>query len=412
MNAMESTLTSSLALPGTRARTPRSARVVLALLEKLEHGTLELRLPDGSQHRFGEAALADATLDVGDWSMFDSVLERGDVGFAESWIAGDWHSPDLGALLTLLANNRERLAQAVYGQWWGLLTARLRHWLNANTRAGSRRNIMAHYDLGNDFYRQWLDPTMSYSSALYASDAPQPMAAAQLDKYRRILKRLDCRPGQRVLEIGCGWGGFAETAAREAGLEVVGLTLSPAQLEFARERMRIAGLERQVTLELRDYRELANEPFDHIVSIEMFEAVGERWWPTYFATLQRLLAPGGRAVVQSITIRDELFARYRRGTDFVQQHVFPGGMLPSPSAFRRQAARAGLVVRDSFAFGRAYARTLAEWSANFERCWPTIEAQGFDERFRRLWRFYLAYCQAGFNSGCTDVLQFELAHAR
>jgi len=292
--------------------------------------------------------------------MFDSVVERGDVGFAEAWIAGDWHSPDLTALLTLLANNRESLAQAVYGQWWGLLSARLRHWFNANTRAGSRRNIMAHYDLGNDFYRQWLDPTMSYSSALYSSDAPRSMAAAQLAKYRRILSRLDSRPGQRVLEIGCGWGGFAETAAREAGLEVVGLTLSPAQLEFARERMQIAGLERQVTLELRDYRELAGEPFDHIVSIEMFEAVGERWWPTYFATLQRLLAPGGRAVVQSITIRDDLFARYRRGTDFVQQHVFPGGMLPSPSVFRRQAAKAGLVVGDAFAFGRDYARTLAE----------------------------------------------------
>ncbi|ACV37203.1 cyclopropane-fatty-acyl-phospholipid synthase family protein [Accumulibacter sp.] len=420
MNAMESTLSSSLALPGTRARTPRSARVVLALLERMEHGTLELRLPDGSQHRFGEAGHAPghaqghahATLDVGAWSMFDSVVERGDVGFAEAWIAGDWHSPDLTALLTLLANNRESLAQAVYGQWWGLLSARLRHWFNANTRAGSRRNIMAHYDLGNDFYRQWLDPTMSYSSALYSSDAPRSMAAAQLAKYRRILSRLDSRPGQRVLEIGCGWGGFAETAAREAGLEVVGLTLSPAQLEFARERMQIAGLERQVTLELRDYRELAGEPFDHIVSIEMFEAVGERWWPTYFATLQRLLAPGGRAVVQSITIRDDLFARYRRGTDFVQQHVFPGGMLPSPSVFRRQAARAGLVVGDAFAFGRDYARTLAEWSANFEQRWPTIETQGFDERFRRLWCFYLAYCQAGFNSGCTDVLQVELAHAR
>lgn len=408
MNTLESTLV----LPRTRARTPRSARVVLALLEKLEHGTLELRLPDGSPHRFGRAGRADALLEIGEWSTFDRVLERGDVGFAEAWIAGDWHSPDLSALLTLLANNRQRLSRAVYGQWWGLLTARLRHGLNANTRAGSRRNIMAHYDLGNDFYRQWLDPTMSYSSALYASDAAQPMADAQLAKYRRILQRLDSRPGQRVLEIGCGWGGFAEIAAREAGLEVVGLTLSPAQLEFARRRMQTAGLEGQVTLELRDYRELAGEPFDHIVSIEMFEAVGERWWPAYFATLQRLLAPAGRAVVQSITIRDDLFARYRRGTDFVQQHVFPGGMLPSPSAFRRQAARAGLIVRDAFAFGRDYARTLAEWSANFEQRWPTIEAQGFDEHFRRLWGFYLAYCQAGFNSGCTDVLQFELAHAR
>lgn len=408
MNALQSTLT----LQATPARTPRSAKAVLALLERIEHGTLEVRLPDGSQHRFGHTDHSGATLEVGDWSLFDRVLERGDVGLAEAWIAGDWHSPDLTALLTLLANNRQSLSRAVYGQWWGLLTARLRHLFNANTRSGSRRNIMAHYDLGNDFYRLWLDPTMSYSSALYAGDTPCSLASAQLAKYRRILHRLNARPGQRVLEIGCGWGGFAETAAREGGLDVVGLTLSPAQLGFARRRMRLAGLEPQVRLELLDYRELADGQFDHIVSIEMFEAVGERWWPTYFATLKRLLAPAGRAVVQSITIRDDLFARYRRGTDFVQQHVFPGGMLPSPAAFAQHAARAGLEVRDAFAFGRDYARTLAEWSANFEQEWSAIEAQGFDERFRRLWRFYLAYCQAGFNSACTDVMQFELAHAR
>ncbi|WP_313953651.1 cyclopropane-fatty-acyl-phospholipid synthase family protein, partial [Accumulibacter sp.] len=390
------------------------ARAVLALLEGIEHGSLEVRLPDGGTACFGQASSGQrsAVLELGQWSVFDQVLERGDVGFAEAWIDGDWHSPDLTALLTLLAENRQALSRAVYGQWWGLLSARLRHLLNANTRAGARRNIMAHYDLGNDFYRQWLDPTMSYSSALYSTDAPRSMASAQLAKYRRILHRLDARPGQRVLEIGCGWGAFAETAAREAGLQVVGLTLSPAQQQFARRRMLLAGVEQQVQIELRDYRDLLGEQFDHIVSIEMFEAVGERWWPTYFNSLQQMLAPSGRAVVQSITIADELFARYRRGTDFIQQHVFPGGMLPSPSVFKEQAARAGLVVGDAFPFGRDYSRTLAEWSANFERQWPAIETQGFDERFRRLWRFYLAYCQAGFNSGATDVMQFELAHAR
>lgn len=408
MNGLDHTLA---LLPARTAgrRLPRSARVVLALLERIDHGSLELRLPDGSQQRLGQPGESAATLEIGAWSVFDSVIGRGDVGFAESWIAGDWHSPDLTALLTLLANNRQAISGAVYGQWWGLLAARLRHLLNANTRGGSRRNIRAHYDLGNDFYRLWLDPTMSYSSALYAGE--MSLAAAQLAKYRRILQRLNSRPGQSVLEIGCGWGAFAEIAAREADLEVVGLTLSPAQLQFARRRIQLAGLEQQVTLELRDYRDLAGEQFDHIVSIEMLEAVGERWWPTYFATLQRLLAPGGRAIVQVITIRDDLFARYRQGTDFVQQHIFPGGMLPSPSVVFQQAARAGLVVRDVFAFSRDYARTLAEWSGNFERHWPAIEAQGFDERFRRLWRFYLAYCQAGFNSGCTDVVQFELAHA-
>jgi cyclopropane-fatty-acyl-phospholipid synthase len=269
---------------------------------------------------------------------------------------------------------------------------------------------MAHYDLGNDFYTLWLDPTMSYSSALFSGDAQRSLQAAQLAKYRRILRCLNARPGQRVLEIGCGWGGFAEVAAREAGLDVLGVTLSPAQLEYARQRIAKAGLNEQVRLELCDYRDLSGEKFDHIVSIEMFEAVGERWWPSYFKTLARMLAPEGRAMVQSITIQDELFPRYRRGTDFIQQHVFPGGMLPSPSAFSRQAAKAGLAVRDVFAFGPDYSRTLAEWSTRFEQQWPAIEAQGFDQRFLRLWRFYLGYCQAGFNSGCTDVMQFELVH--
>lgn len=410
MNAMENAL--SLPAGSTGKQTPRSARTLLALLERIEHGALDVRLPDGSQQHFGQAGHGTASLEIGDWSVFDSVLQRGDVGFAEAWIAGEWHSPDLTGLLTLLADNRQLISRALYGQWWGLLTARLRHLLNANTRAGSRRNIVAHYDLGNEFYRLWLDPTMSYSSALYSSDAPRSMAAAQLAKYRRLLHRLHARSGQRVLEIGCGWGAFAETAAREAGLQVVGLTLSPAQMEFARRRMQDAGLEQQVRIELRDYRDMVGEQFDHVVSVEMFEAVGETWWPSYFRTVQRLLAPGGRAVLQSITIRDDLFARYRRGTDFIQQHIFPGGMLPSPSVFRQQAANAGLAVRDAFAFGRDYGRTLAEWSANFERHWPEIAVLGFDERFRRLWRFYLAYCQAGFNSGCTDVMQFELAHAR
>jgi len=403
------TLQNILDRPLPVAARPRSARAVLGLLQKIAHGTLELRLPDGGSSRCGHGG-SSVTLEIKQWSVFERLLERGDVGFAESWIAGEWQSPDLPALLTLLANNREALAGAAYGQWWRLLTARLRHLFNDKSRRGSRRNIMAHYDLGNDFFRLWLDPTMSYSSALYAGDAGHSLAEAQVAKYRRILSRLGARPGQRILEIGCGWGGFAELAAREAEVEVVGITLSPAQLDYATQRMARAGLEGQVTIALRDYRDLGGEKYDHIVSVEMIEAVGERWWPSYFKTLSHLLAPEGRAVVQSITIADALFARYRRGADFIQQHVFPGGMLPSPSAFARQAAKAGLAVRDQFAFGADYSRTLAEWSARFERHWPAIEAQGFDHRFHRLWQFYLAYCQAGFNSGCTDVTQFELRH--
>ncbi|MBV6475315.1 MAG: Tuberculostearic acid methyltransferase UfaA1 [Rhodocyclaceae bacterium] len=401
---MNETLT--LDLPKTAL--PRRARSVLRLLEGLRGGSLELTLPGGLRQRFG-AGPRQASMDVADWDVFDAVLARGDIGLAETWIDGLWDSPDPAALLTLLAENRDTLARALYGSAWSLIGARLRHAFNANTRAGSKRNILAHYDLGNDFYRLWLDPTMSYSSALYAGEA-RPLAAAQEAKNRRILEKLQARPGQRVLEIGCGWGGFAEVAARD-GLAVHGITLSPSQLAYAQERMARAGLGDSVRLSLTDYRDLAGR-YDHIVSVEMFEAVGERWWPAWFRTVARNLAPEGRAVVQSITIRDDLFARYRKGTDFIQQMVFPGGVLPSVAAFRKQAQRAGLEVREAFAFGRDYGRTLAEWARNFEAAWPQIARLGFDERFRRLWRFYLAYCEAGFAAGSTDVVQFELAHAR
>ena len=406
MNTFDNTL--SLPLPA-RAGLPASARPLLRLLERLEGGSLELSLPDGSCRIFAGAGPRHAVMEIRDWAVFDAVLARGDIGLAEAWLDGPWESPDLAALLTLLAENRERLSRAVYGNAWSLIGARLRHFFNANTRAGSKRNILAHYDLGNDFYRLWLDPTMSYSSALYAGEARQ-LAAAQEAKNRRILEKLQARPGQRVLEIGCGWGGFAELAARD-GLAVHGITLSPAQLAYAQERLVRAGLDDRAQFSLTDYRDLDGR-YEHIVSVEMFEAVGERWWPAWFRTVARNLAPEGRAVVQSITIRDDLFARYRKGTDFIQQMVFPGGVLPSVAEFRKQAQRAGLQVREAFAFGRDYARTLAEWARNFEAAWPEIARLGFDERLRRLWRFYLAYCEAGFAAGSTDVVQFELAHAR
>ena len=405
------TLANTLSLPQpTRAGLPASARPLLRLLERLDGGSLELSLPDGSCRIFAGAGPRHAAMDIRDWALFDAVLARGDIGLAEAWLDGQWESPDPAALLTLLAENRDALARALYGSAWSLFGARLRHAFNANTRAGSRRNILAHYDLGNDFYRLWLDPGMSYSSALYEGDPQRPLQEAQEAKNRRILSKLQATPGQRVLEIGCGWGGFAELAARD-GLAVHGITLSPSQLAYAGERMARVGLDDRARFSLTDYRDLAGR-YDHIVSVEMFEAVGERWWPAWFAAVARNLAPGGRAVAQSIVIRDDLFARYRKGTDFIQQMVFPGGMLPSISAFREQAGRAGLEVREAFAFGRDYARTLAEWAKNFEAAWPQIARLGFDERFRRLWRFYLAYCEAGFAAGSTDVVQFELAHAR
>lgn len=378
----------------------RDTRTVFSMLEKLRGGMLDVRLPDGANAVFGDG-VPGVTLHVHDEAMFGHVLARGDIGLAEAYLDGLWDAPDLTGFLALLARNRDALQKAVYGAWHKLLVARIRHYLNHNSKAGSQRNIMAHYDLGNDFYRMWLDPSMSYSAAIY-NQGNHSLEIAQSAKYQRILDQLQSAPGERVLEIGCGWGGFAELAER-SGLHVTGLTLSPAQLEWAQRRVASADLR------LQDYRDL-DERFDHVVSIEMFEAVGERWWPTYFAAVAQALKPGGRAVIQSITIRDDLFADYRKGTDFIQQYIFPGGMLPSRSEFRRQAARQGLVVRDEFAFGLDYARTLAQWRESFEAAWPRIAALGFDETFRRLWRLYLSYCEAGFRAGNIDVVQFELAH--
>lgn len=379
----------------------RDTRLVFQLLEKLQDGMLEIRLPDGSSRLFGNGEHG-VTLNVTNEAMFSAVLAKGDIGLAEAYLDGHWDASDITGLLTLLARNRDVLKKAVYGSWRNLLAARVRHWLNGNSRAGSKRNIMAHYDLGNDFYKLWLDPSMSYSSALYRAVDGGDLESAQRAKYRRILRRLKAEPAESVLEIGCGWGGFAELAVEE-GLKVTGLTLSPAQLAWAQKRVPSADLR------LQDYRD-TKEQFDHIVSIEMFEAVGERWWPTYFKTIAKSLKPGGRAVVQSITIRDDLFAEYRKGTDFIQQYVFPGGMLPSRSAFRAAAAKQGLTVHGEYAFGEDYARTLAEWRVAFEAKWPEIAALGFDENFRRLWRMYLCYCEAGFLAGNVDVVHFELSH--
>ena len=381
---------------------PFAARQVCRLLERIEHGWLLMTLPNGELLSFGHHG-EPVEMRVKDWATFDHVIARGDIGLGEAWFDGLWDSDHLARVLTLFALTREALGRAIHGNLLALAMARIRHLCRANTRSGSRRNIMAHYDLGNDFYAQWLDPSMSYSAAVYREADDGSLEAAQHAKYARILQRLKAEVGQRVLEIGCGWGGFAEMAVAQ-GLNVTGLTLSPAQLAWAQKRVP------EADLRLQDYRD-TQEKFDHVVSIEMFEAVGERFWPGYFKTVADALKPGGRAVIQSITIRDDLFPSYRKGTDFIQQYVFPGGMLPSRSAFRAAAARQGLTVHAEYAFGIDYARTLAEWRHAFEANWPQIAALGFDEQFRRLWRMYLCYCEAGFLAGNVDVVQFELAHS-
>ena len=385
---------------------PAAARAVLRLLEGLQAGTLDLQLPDGSQRHFGHAVegAPRAAMRLDNWKVFGAALHSGDVGFGECYAAGDWHTPDLAALLTLLLRNREAIDGVVYGRWWGRLMYRLKHLLNANTRSGSRRNIHAHYDLGNAFYELWLDPTMSYSSACFAADRGAGLAQAQRAKQRRALDACGIASGGRLLEIGCGWGSLAEVAAAERGAQVTGVTLSTEQLAWAQRRLQGCAAD----LRLQDYRDIADGPFDAIVSIEMFEAVGHAYWPAFFRCVHDLLKPGGRACIQSITIRDDLFERYLHGTDFIQQYIFPGGLLPSREAFRAQAAAAGLQVVDEFAFGPDYAETLRRWRSRFMAEEAAVRRLGFDARFLRIWEFYLAYSEAAFDTGNTDVVQFTL----
>jgi len=401
------TATARLALPPAA---PPAARVVLGLLQRLQHGSLDLQLPDGTVMHLGQGA-ADgrrAALRLHDWQVCGAVLKSGDIGFAESWIAGHWSSPDLVTLLTLFIANRDTIEKAIYGSWWGRLAYRIKHLRNRNSRAGSKKNIHAHYDIGNSFYRLWLDETLNYSSAWFDGNLQQPMVQAQWAKVRRALAECEVQPGQRVLEIGCGWGALAELGAREFGAHVTGVTLSSEQLAHARQRLQDAGLSEQADLRLQDYRDIGDGPFDAIASIEMFEAVGREYWDSYFQTVHDKLKPGGRACVQSITIRDDLFDRYVRSTDFIQQYIFPGGLLPSRRVFAQEAARAGLEVVNEMAFGADYAETLRRWRVQFlERDGP-LRQLGFDTRFMRIWEFYLAYCEAAFATGNTDVVQFTL----
>ena len=398
--------TTTTSLPALAADLPRTARRVLALLQHLRHGSLDLQTPEGDLLHFGNEQQPRAAIRISDWAVCDAALKSGDVGFAESFMAGHWTSPDLSALLELFIRNRTALEQLFYGGFWGGLLYRLRHALNRNTRSGSRKNIQAHYDLGNEFYRLWLDPTMNYSSAWFEGERGGDLVAAQQAKMRRALAEAEVAAGSRVLEIGCGWGAVAEVAARDFNASLTGVTLSHEQLAWARDRLTTAGL--AADLRLQDYRDIADEPFDAVVSIEMFEAVGREYWDGYFRTVHDKLKPGGRACIQSITIRDDLFDRYVRSTDFIQQYIFPGGLLPSPSQFRLHAERAGLRVVNELAFGADYAETLHRWRETFLRHDSRVRELGFDTRFMRLWEFYLAYCQAAFAAGNTDVMQFTL----
>jgi len=337
--------------------------------------------------------------------LLSRVIMRGDLGFAESYMAGEWDTNDLTALLKAIGANESgsRIRQGLFSE---RMRERVRHALRSNSRHGSRRNIAYHYDLSNDFYTRWLDPTMTYSSAIF-NEPGLSLQAAQQRKYQRLLHALEARPGDHILEIGCGWGGFAEEAARR-GCRVTGVTLSREQLAYARNRIRKAGLDGLVTLEFRDYRDIAEE-YDHIVSIEMFEAVGERYWPLYFEKIGACLRPGGKAALQIITIDGSAYQYYRRRTDFIQRYIFPGGMLPPVERLEQLAQDAGLAIEERYLHGHDYARTLKHWHRAFDACRDEISALGFDEGFRRMWKYYLSYCETGFLLGRIDLLQLVLS---
>jgi cyclopropane-fatty-acyl-phospholipid synthase len=390
---------------------PAAARTCLRLLQQLKRGSLTVQLPDGSMQHFGQPSCEAAihgVLNLHSWDVCAAALKSGDIGFAESFIAGEWTTPNLANVLRVFVANRREVENIIYGTWLGRLAYRIKHLLNRNTKANSHKNIHAHYDLGNAFYELWLDRSMSYSSAWFEGDLSKPMIDAQHAKIRRALRMANVQSFDRVLEIGCGWGGLAEMCAREFDANITGVTLSTEQLQFAKTRMDRAGLAAHAELRLQDYRDIKDPAFDAICSIEMVEAVGREYWAEYFSTVARLLKSGGRACIQAITIDDALFERYIKSTDFIQQYIFPGGCLPSPSQFRQAAQAAGLEVVDQFAFGKDYAETCRRWRADFLHQRAAVEPLGFDEKFIRTWEFYLAYCEAAFEEQSIDVMQFTL----
>ncbi len=382
--------------------------LVLALATRIDAGELTLTLPNGGERHFkGAQSGPRAALTVHHPRVFRRLLLGGTLAFAEAYMEGDCDSPDLAALVEFVIQNDAAVMTALDRQRWTRALKRFGHLLRPNSKRGSRRNIARHYDLGNDFYSLWLDPSMTYSSAVFERPADS-LLTAQDNKYRRMAELAAIGPGDHVLEVGCGWGGFCSWAAREIGCRITAVTISKAQYDFAARRLQDEGLSDKVDLRLQDYRDIQGR-FDRIVSIEMLEAVGEKYWPRYFAMLHDRLVPGGRAALQVITIADQLFEVYRKDVDFIQRYIFPGGLLPSPGRLGEEARRAGLDWHGGPSVGPHYARTLALWRRSFEAAWPEVHELGFDERFQRMWRYYLAYCEAGFGTGRIDVLQATLS---
>ncbi|MGI9411426.1 MAG: class I SAM-dependent methyltransferase [Hyphomicrobiaceae bacterium] len=402
MKTREATFAFHKAAATASARQGWIARAIQKRLSGFGRGRLTLTLPDGSQvastcHQDGPRA----DIKFLRWRALARVLLEGDLGLASSWISGDWTTSDLSAVFAFGIVNEDALVASAKGMTPSRGINRIRHGLQRNSKRGSRRNISMHYDLGNAFYEQWLDDGMQYSSAIF-SQRHESLEEAQAHKLSNIAAMMNLPEEANVLEIGCGWGAVAEYLARE-GHHVTGLTLSREQAQYARKRLSDKGLAERASIEVRDYRDIDNTQYDRIVSIEMLEAVGVAYWPVYFSALRDALTDTGNAVVQVITIGEEYYERYRNNPDFIQMHVFPGGMLPTKANVEQQANRAGLTIVSSVHFGDSYRRTLAEWRNRFHKNWAAVAALGFDERFRRMWDYYLRYCEAGFQFGTIDV---------
>ena len=387
---------------------PRYFEQCFAAAKNLKQGRLDIRLPDGRVFRAGGAApgpVAEIAVHQGD--VFARMVREGYLGFCDAYLEGWWSTPDLQSFMDLVNADNDEMYNSYPGQVIAQFYEKIRFWLQRNTKAQARRNISYHYDLGNEFYRLWLDDTMTYSSALFES-GQESLEKAQIAKYASMVDQMGAQPGDHVLEIGCGWGGFAEYAAAERGLKVTGLTISQEQFDYAQARIAKAGLSDRVEFRLQDYRDETGL-YDGIASIEMFEAVGQQYWPAYFTTVRERLRPGAQATLQIITVADHRWEAYRKGVDFIQKYIFPGGMLPSPAVLRAEVEKAGLQVRRSVEFGQSYSQTLRRWHETFNAKWDDIAGLGFDERFRRMWNFYLTSCAGAFQGGNCDVTQITIA---